>query len=57
MTPVLLAAAPAGAATNNPVLNISIFGAFVAVTLFIVIRASRNNKTAAPKSAGVLRGG
>ena len=28
MTPVLLAAAPAGAATNNPVLNISIFGAF-----------------------------
>lgn len=32
---------------NNPLLNISIFGAFVAVTLFIVIRASRNNKTAA----------
>ncbi|CAN7342273.1 cation acetate symporter [Microbacterium sp. LjRoot45] len=32
---------------NNPILNISIFGAFVAVTLFIVIRASRNNKTAA----------
>ena len=28
-------------------LNISIFVAFVAVTLFIVIRASRNNKTAA----------
>ena len=33
--------------SNNPVLNISIFAAFVAVTLFIVIRASRNNKTAA----------
>lgn len=32
---------------NNPILNISIFGAFVAVTLFIVIRASRNSKTAA----------
>lgn len=32
---------------NNPILNMSIFGAFVAVTLFIVIRASRNNKTAA----------
>ncbi len=32
---------------NNPVLNISIFGAFVAVTMIIVIRASRNNKTAA----------
>ncbi|WP_243224665.1 cation acetate symporter [Microbacterium sp. CIAB417] len=36
---------PTGA--NNPILNISIFAAFVAVTLFIVIRASRNNKTAA----------
>lgn len=34
-------------AENNPVLNIAIFAAFVAVTLFIVIRASRNNKTAA----------
>ncbi|QEW04910.1 sodium/solute symporter [Microbacterium lushaniae] len=34
-------------AENDPILNISIFGAFVAVTLFIVIRASRNNKTAA----------
>lgn len=34
-------------ADNNPVLNIAIFAAFVAVTLFIVIRASRNNKTAA----------
>lgn len=32
---------------NNPILNISIFGAFVAVTLFIVIRASRNSRTAA----------
>ena len=32
---------------NNPILNISIFGAFVAATLFIVIRASRNSKTAA----------
>jgi cation/acetate symporter len=32
---------------SNPVLNISIFLAFVAVTLFIVIRASKNNKTAA----------
>lgn len=45
MNVVHLAAAPAG--ENNPVLNISIFAAFVAVTLFIVIRASRNNKTAA----------
>lgn len=32
---------------NDPILNIAIFAAFVAVTLFIVIRASRNNRTAA----------
>ena len=32
---------------NNPVLNISIFLAFVVITLVIVFRASRNNKTAA----------
>ena len=37
---------------NNPILNMTIFGAFVAVTLFIVIRASRNNKTAADYYAG-----
>ncbi|MCU1405958.1 MAG: cation acetate symporter [Glaciihabitans sp.] len=32
---------------GEPWLNITIFGAFVAVTLVIVLRASRNNKTAA----------
>ncbi|MFW0783200.1 cation acetate symporter [Gordonia sp. CPCC 206044] len=32
---------------GNPVANISIFVAFVAVTLFVVIRASRNNSSAA----------
>jgi cation/acetate symporter len=32
---------------GEPLLNISIFAAFVAVTLIIVLRASRNNKTAA----------
>jgi cation/acetate symporter len=32
---------------GNPILNIAIFLAFVAVTLVIVFRASRNNKTAA----------
>jgi hypothetical protein len=32
---------------NDPILNMTIFALFVAVTLFIVIRASRNNKTAA----------
>ncbi|MGC7102337.1 solute symporter family protein [Amycolatopsis lurida] len=31
---------------SNPILNISIFGAFVLVTLVIVFRASRNTKTA-----------
>ncbi|MDA0567756.1 cation acetate symporter [Streptomonospora sp. S1-112] len=31
----------------NPILNISIFGLFVAITLVIVLRASRNTKTAA----------
>ncbi|GAA4284644.1 cation acetate symporter [Brevibacterium daeguense] len=36
-----------GAAENNPVLNISIFLAFVIVTLVIVFRASRNNRSAA----------
>ncbi|SDT01530.1 cation/acetate symporter [Brevibacterium siliguriense] len=45
-----------GAATteveNNPVLNITIFAAFVAVTMFIVLRASRNNKSASDYYAG-----
>ena len=31
---------------GDPLLNIAIFGAFVAVTLVVVLRASRNNKTA-----------
>ncbi len=39
-------------AQQNPVLNISIFLAFVAVTMVIVIRASRNNKSAADFYAG-----
>ncbi|QAY70442.1 solute symporter family protein [Xylanimonas protaetiae] len=37
---------------GNPVVNISIFAAFVVVTLFIVIRASRNNRSAADFYAG-----
>ncbi|RAA69239.1 cation acetate symporter, partial [Burkholderia multivorans] len=37
---------------NNPLLNITIFAAFVAVPLFIVLRASRNNKTASDYCAG-----
>ncbi|TFD81188.1 solute symporter family protein [Cryobacterium fucosi] len=39
-------------AENNPVLNISIFLAFVAVTLIVVIRVGRNNKTAADYYTG-----
>ena len=37
---------------GNPALNITIFGVFVVVTLAIVIRASRNNRTAADFYAG-----
>jgi len=37
---------PAAAAVGSPVLNIAIFLGFVAVTLVVVFRASRNNKTA-----------
>ncbi|WP_336604072.1 cation acetate symporter [Agromyces seonyuensis] len=46
MSATLLHAAAASSAPGNPWLNIGIFGAFVAVTLVIVFRASRNNKTA-----------
>lgn len=42
----------AAAGQQNPVLNIGIFLAFVAVTMIIVIRASRNNKSAADFYAG-----
>ena len=45
-----LAVAPMAAApttVGDPLVNILIFGAFVLITLVIVIRASRNNKTAA----------
>ncbi|GAA1482227.1 cation acetate symporter [Gordonia sinesedis] len=37
----------ASSGVGNPIANIAIFGAFVAITLFVVIRASRNNSTAA----------
>lgn len=40
------------AITGSPIVNISIFAAFVLVTLVIVIRASRNNRTAADYYAG-----
>lgn len=47
-----LATAVDAESQSNPVLNISIFLAFVGITLFIVIRASRNNATAADYYAG-----
>lgn len=34
-----------GTTVSNPVANIAIFGLFVAITLFIVIRASKKNAT------------
>lgn len=43
----MLTAAPPTSDIGNPWVNISIFAAFVAVTLVIVLRASRSNKTAA----------
>src|SRR3984885_5324110 len=42
MTVVTAAASTVG----NPIANIGIFALFVVITLFVVIRASRNNKTA-----------
>jgi cation/acetate symporter len=44
--PVLAAAAPAEQ-VGEPAVNIAIFGAFVLVTMVIVFRASRNNRSAA----------
>ncbi|MBC6449828.1 solute symporter family protein [Actinokineospora xionganensis] len=38
--------------SGNPVLNIGIFGVFVAITMVIVFRASRTTKTAADYYAG-----
>ncbi|TFD48225.1 cation acetate symporter [Cryobacterium sp. Hh11] len=52
MTALQLLAETVKPVENNPVLNISIFLAFVAVTLIIVIRSGRNNKTAADYYAG-----
>ena len=45
-------AAPAALEGNNPVLNMSIFLAFVVLTMIIVIRSGRNSKTANDYYAG-----
>jgi cation/acetate symporter len=43
----VVAQAPAAPAVGSPILNIAIFAAFVVITLVVVFRASRNNRTAA----------
>ena len=50
VTPVLSAATAQSVGT--PWINMAIFGAFVAVTLVVVLRASKNTKTAADYYAG-----
>lgn len=52
VTNILTTQESVATAENNPVLNISIFLAFVVITMIIVIRASRNNRTAADYYAG-----
>jgi cation/acetate symporter len=52
MISALHAAAEADDTIGSPALNITIFVIFVAITLGIVIRASRNNRTAADYYAG-----
>ena len=52
MSAVCPAAAAPHRASATPAVNIAIFALFVAVTLAIVIRASRNNQTAADFYAG-----
>ncbi|UAK32259.1 cation acetate symporter [Nocardia asteroides] len=42
----------AAATVGNPIANIAIFGVFVAITMIVVIRASRNNATAADYFTG-----
>jgi cation/acetate symporter len=46
------AAAPAAAQPGNPLVNIAIFAAFVVVTMALVIRASKTNKSAADMYTG-----
>ena len=47
-----LLAVEAATDVGSPLLNIAIFGAFVVVTLALVVRASRTNKTAADMYTG-----
>src|SRR5690606_38371465 len=49
---ILAQAAGESTQVGNPLVNIAIFVAFVGFTLVIVLRASKNNKTAADYYAG-----
>ncbi|GGH63425.1 cation acetate symporter [Rothia aerolata] len=49
---VVLAAESTGETVGTPWINMTIFGAFVLVTMIVVLRASKNNKTAADYYAG-----
>ena len=50
--PTIATLVPAATNVGSPALNITIFGVFVLITLGIVIRASRNNRSAAEFYAG-----
>ncbi|PRZ15676.1 solute symporter family protein [Nesterenkonia sandarakina] len=52
LAPLATAAAEAGSDVGSPLANIAIFLVFVGVTLFFVIRASKNTSTAADYYAG-----
>lgn len=51
-TTSLLATETSSKTVGTPWINMSIFGAFVLVTMVVVLRASKNNKTAADYYAG-----
>ncbi|QXQ11228.1 cation acetate symporter [Paeniglutamicibacter sp. Y32M11] len=52
LTSSVLAAAAESTKVGNPWVNIGIFGLFVGITLVVVLKASKNNKTAADYYAG-----
>ena len=52
MSTQLISLATAGTQVGNPALNIAIFGVFVIVTLAIVVKVSRGNRSAAEYYAG-----
>ena len=51
-TGTLLAAEASTQTVGTPWVNMAVFGAFVLATMVVVLRASKNNKTAADYYAG-----